>query len=278
METQPKTTHKRMPWLKFYTKAVDSPVLWMISGDDFRYFKFLLCLKRDGIVDQPDEDMARRQVAVKLRVSLKKLDKILGRLSDVGLVCRGTMQPKNWEKYQQESSKSTPRVDKHRDKKAQQNQRVSESEREDETLNETLNETQDETQWDSCETQDETQNEAQCNALDIRSKKKEVRRENKEEEREAHLTDNETQKKPVRSQGSRLSPDWVPTEEDIAFCKQTRPDLDVDVTADKFRCHWASKTGKDATKLDWHMTWRNWVRNEGKNFVPAKPSVPMDYV
>jgi hypothetical protein len=28
--------------------------------------------------------------------------------------------------------------------------------------------------------------------------------------------------------------------------------------ADKFRNHWTSKTGKDATKLDWYATWQNW--------------------
>tara|TARA_R110000851_G_scaffold306239_2_gene464483 strand:- start:135 stop:773 length:639 start_codon:yes stop_codon:yes gene_type:complete len=29
----------------------------------------------------------------------------------------------------------------------------------------------------------------------------------------------------------------------------------------KFNDHWTSKTGKDATKLNWLATWRNWIRN-----------------
>lgn len=29
----------------------------------------------------------------------------------------------------------------------------------------------------------------------------------------------------------------------------------------KFRDHWVAKAGKDATKLDWMATWRNWLRN-----------------
>ena len=33
---------------------------------------------------------------------------------------------------------------------------------------------------------------------------------------------------------------------------------------DKFRDYWNAKAGKDATKLDWPATWRNWLRNAAK--------------
>lgn len=33
-------------------------------------------------------------------------------------------------------------------------------------------------------------------------------------------------------------------------------------TAHKFKDHWISKSGKDATKTNWLATWRNWVRND----------------
>lgn len=36
----------------------------------------------------------------------------------------------------------------------------------------------------------------------------------------------------------------------------------VRLEADKFRDHWVSKSGKDATKLDWEATWRNWYRSD----------------
>jgi len=62
--------------------------------------------------------------------------------------------------------------------------------------------------------------------------------------------------------GSRLPADWAPSEADQAFCRKQRPDLDPQVVAATFRDHWASKTGKDATKQDWPATWRNWVRRE----------------
>ena len=35
----------------------------------------------------------------------------------------------------------------------------------------------------------------------------------------------------------------------------------VDLEGRKFRDYWVAKTGKDATKMDWQATWRNWCRN-----------------
>ena len=77
-------------------------------------------------------------------------------------------------------------------------------------------------------------------------------------------TDTDTekeQKKEQRRRGSRLPLDWQPTPEQIAWAKSERQDLDVRVEADKFRDFWAAKAGKDAAKLDWDATWRNWIRN-----------------
>lgn len=35
----------------------------------------------------------------------------------------------------------------------------------------------------------------------------------------------------------------------------------VQLIAEAFRDHWCAKSGKDATKLDWEGTWRNWCRS-----------------
>jgi hypothetical protein len=43
-----------------------------------------------------------------------------------------------------------------------------------------------------------------------------------------------------------------------------RPEMTVEqikLEADKFRDYWCPKTGRDACKLDWLATWRNWMRN-----------------
>lgn len=39
----------------------------------------------------------------------------------------------------------------------------------------------------------------------------------------------------------------------------------VVLEAAKFRDYWIAKSGKDAAKLDWQATWRNWIRNAGKS-------------
>jgi len=65
-----------------------------------------------------------------------------------------------------------------------------------------------------------------------------------------------------RGRATRLTADWMPSDEQICFCKTERPDLNPTQTADRFRDYWIAKSGKDATKLDWDATWRNWVRNE----------------
>jgi hypothetical protein len=46
------------------------------------------------------------------------------------------------------------------------------------------------------------------------------------------------------------------------WAQQERPDLDPEVTACRFADFWRGKAGKDARKVDWQATWRNWVRNE----------------
>lgn len=45
----------------------------------------------------------------------------------------------------------------------------------------------------------------------------------------------------------------------------------VRLEGEKFRDHWVSKTGKDATKLDWLGTWRNWCRSSIAHQDDPKP-------
>ena len=62
--------------------------------------------------------------------------------------------------------------------------------------------------------------------------------------------------------GSRLANDWVLPEEWKAWANKERPDLDAKQVFEQFRDYWCAKAGKDAIKLDWQATWRNWVRNQ----------------
>ncbi|CAI3960532.1 DUF1376 family (YdaU), partial [Commensalibacter communis] len=58
--------------------------------------------------------------------------------------------------------------------------------------------------------------------------------------------------------GSRLPDDWLPDEEDREYARNLG--LDVIRTIEDFCGHWHAKAGKDAIKLDWSLTWKNWCR------------------
>ncbi|WP_412059104.1 hypothetical protein [Bartonella sp. DGB2] len=65
-------------------------------------------------------------------------------------------------------------------------------------------------------------------------------------------------KTPQSSRGCRLPPDFEP---DLNFARQqglTEEKICVEV--EKFRDYWGAKAGKDATKVNWQSTWRNWIR------------------
>ena len=73
-------------------------------------------------------------------------------------------------------------------------------------------------------------------------------------------TEHKTQKKLQR--GSRLANNWVLPDEWEYWANKQRPDLDAKQVFDQFKDYWCAKAGKDAIKLDWQATWRNWVRNQ----------------
>jgi hypothetical protein len=65
------------------------------------------------------------------------------------------------------------------------------------------------------------------------------------------------------ARGNRIATNWAPTITDYAFASSegmTREDINRE--ADKFRDYWIAKSGREACKLDWSATWRNWVRSD----------------
>lgn len=66
------------------------------------------------------------------------------------------------------------------------------------------------------------------------------------------------------ARGQRLTADWrLPKawgDWALEAYPQWGPDK-VRLEGEKFRDHWVAKTGKDATKVDWLATWRNWCRS-----------------
>lgn len=73
---------------------------------------------------------------------------------------------------------------------------------------------------------------------------------------------------PERRNGTRLPADWAIPEGWTGWANSNYPGVDVEIEARKFANYWQSKTGRDATKLDWQKTWQNWVIN-------AKPTKPI---
>lgn len=65
------------------------------------------------------------------------------------------------------------------------------------------------------------------------------------------------------SRGARLAQDWALPKSwgEWAVEELGMPVDQVRIEAAKFRDYWCSKSGKDATKLDWQATWRNWCRS-----------------
>lgn len=70
----------------------------------------------------------------------------------------------------------------------------------------------------------------------------------------------------ARKRGTRLPDGWIPQEKTREQIITECPGVDLRREHLKFVDFWQAKSGKDATKVDWDATWRNWMRN-------AKPTI-----
>lgn len=78
------------------------------------------------------------------------------------------------------------------------------------------------------------------------------------------------ERKREAARGSRLPPDWKPSEAELQWAKGARTDLTIESEVDKFRDYWTARAGKEGVKLDWAATFRNWIRN-AKNWGNGLP-------
>lgn len=82
-----------------------------------------------------------------------------------------------------------------------------------------------------------------------------------EQKTEQSRAEVEASQAPPRPRASRLADDWFPSDADRAFAIELGLlPAHLAIEADKFGDYWRAKSGKDATKLDWSATWRNWCR------------------
>lgn len=85
-----------------------------------------------------------------------------------------------------------------------------------------------------------------------------------------------TNLQPPERRGTRLSPDWRLSTEQIEWAIGAQPTWDAEHALQvgaAFRDHWISVAGPRGVKLDWDATWRNWVRREGPNTRPRRDPV-----
>ena len=77
--------------------------------------------------------------------------------------------------------------------------------------------------------------------------------------------------RPPERRGTRLPDDWTPDADDAAYgASLGYTSVAYDREVEKFRNHWHTKPGKDALKLDWSKTFRNWLLRGAERFAPAK--------
>lgn len=67
----------------------------------------------------------------------------------------------------------------------------------------------------------------------------------------------ETNVSSKKKKGSRIPDDFYPSDEMLEFAKEKVPGINLDARILEFKNYWSSKTGKDATKLDWNKTFQN---------------------
>ena len=112
------------PWFRLYTETVDDEKLRLLAFEDRWHFIAILCCKGKGILDEPNQNLVRRKVAVKLGLDLATMDEVARRLAEVGLVDAVSLQPISWNKRQFSSDQDPTRnerkkrfLEKQRDKK-----------------------------------------------------------------------------------------------------------------------------------------------------------------
>lgn len=75
-----------------------------------------------------------------------------------------------------------------------------------------------------------------------------------------------------RKRGTRIPDDFAVTPEMVEWARERCPYVDGRRETEKFINFWRAKSGKDATKVDWPATWRNWMLNAAERQPRASPA------
>jgi hypothetical protein len=89
----------KMTWFRVHGDIVYDDKLRLLAFEDRWHFMAVLAMKCNGLIDEPDNDLRTRRMAVCLGVQLRELDEIKRRLLEVGLI-GDDWQPAKWDKRQ----------------------------------------------------------------------------------------------------------------------------------------------------------------------------------
>lgn len=67
-------------------------------------------------------------------------------------------------------------------------------------------------------------------------------------------------RKRASPRGTRIPAEFAVTPSMVEWAREHAPHVDGRFETDQFRDYWTGKSGRDATKVDWVATWRNWMR------------------
>ena len=58
----------------------------------------------------------------------------------------------------------------------------------------------------------------------------------------------------------------------VAWARERTPDVNGKLETERFINYWTAKAGKEAIKLDWGKTWKNWMLEEQKRSEQRRPT------
>lgn len=70
---------------------------------------------------------------------------------------------------------------------------------------------------------------------------------------------------PKRQKGTRLPDQFFITSDMRAYGREKRPDVDLSLETEKFCNHFRAQPGQKGVKLNWELTWKNWILNARSN-------------
>ncbi len=73
-----------------------------------------------------------------------------------------------------------------------------------------------------------------------------------------------------RKRGTRLPEDFTVSPDMVTWARTKVPQVDGRLETEKFINYWTAKSGRDATKVDWSATWRNWMLSAAERLPAAR--------